>query len=209
MTPEFEARLSALERVANSRWSERSQAEKALRRYLAAAGLEPDGRTFVWGEGMVDGLSRAASLSGPSPTVETFRDPRLREAHVAARRATFPDGDPSRLAPARWRDALDVARAIPRNMAWDRATAVWSESLGSERFVRGSAASLLGASLAPYALDAQLAAVGVTVWPELAAGRAEDWLELEAPQAEAFLAGVYRFWVLPAHVVIVPRTPVA
>lgn len=209
MSPEFQERLSALERAGGSAWNDRAQAEQALRRYLAAAGLDPDARAFVWGEGMTDALARAASLTGPAPTLAALRDPRLREVHVAARLATWPDGDPSRLAPARWREALDAARAIARNAAWGRATATWVGTLGDERFAKGSAASLLGTSLAPHALDAQLAAVGVTVWPELAAGRPVDWLELEAPQAEAFLAGVYRFWVLPMHVVIVPRAPVA
>lgn len=158
---------------------------------------------------MTGALTRAASLVGPAPTLETLRDPRIREAHTAAYRATWPDGDPSRLAATTWREALDAARAIARNVAWDGATSTWGASLGAARFTKGTVESLLASSLAPYAVDAQLAAVGYAVWPELASGRPTDWLALEEPRAEAFLAGVYRLWVLPEHVVLVPRAPVA
>lgn len=132
-----------------------------------------------------------------------------REAHTAAYRATWPDGDPSRLAAASWREGLDAARAVARNLAWDAATSTWSASLGDARFAKGTVESLLGSRLASYAVDAQFAAVGFAVWPELASGRPSDWIALEEPRAEAFLAGVYRFWVLPGHVVLVPRMPVA
>lgn len=175
----------------------------AIERYLATVGVAP--RAIEWGVDVVDALERVGARVLPlGVTSETLRDPRVREAHVGAQRRSFPDGDLSRLATARWREALEAARAVARNLAWDAATARWVETLGPERFARTEIGAL-GTRVPSHALDAQLFAVGWAAWSDVAAGRDTIWACLAEPLSDAYHAGVQRLWVLSDLVLVAPR----
>lgn len=178
-------------------------ASAAIERYLAALGVTP--RPIEWGIDAVDALARVATRVLPfAASAEALRSPRVREAHVEAQRRSFPDGDLTRLAAARWREASAAARAVAHNLAWDRATARWVDTLGPQRFTHAEIGAL-GTRVPSHAIDAQLFAVGWAVWPDLAAGRDPSWAHLAGPLAETYLAGAQRLWVLADAILVAPR----
>lgn len=178
-------------------------ANAAIDRYLAALGLAP--RPIEWGIDAVDALARVATRVLPlAASAEALRSPRVREAHVEAQRRSLPDGDLARLAAARWREASAAAQAVARNLAWERATARWVDTLGPQRFTNTELGAL-GTRVPSHAIDAQLFAVGWAVWPDLAAGRDPSWAQLAGPLAETYLAGAQHLWLLADAVLVAPR----
>ena len=209
MNPATSSRLTALERAAASSATDQGRANLAIARYLDAlelgdswAGVRP-----VWGGDAAGAMAIAARVAGPlGATPDVLRPARVREAHVAARLAAWPDGSVESLARAGWTDARDAARAIARNVAWNAATVLWVDTLGDRRFQKGSVEQLLGTQLPNCAIDAQSAALSFAAAAALEDGRDPAWRALHEPLFDAFCAGASRFWLLPGAIVIAPRS---
>ena len=209
-----QALLRRLDRVgANPDSVDEPRADDAIGAYFRAVPMTP--RPIEWcraTEAMarvqreVETLAADLDPTDKARVLALVRDPAVREAHVAARARSYPDGAvPSRLVGQLMRDARDTVRGIPRNQRWQALCGVHADTLGDDRFAVGNFQAAVAQAVDVGAVDAQLMAIEHVMWVELAEGRDPRQGELTAPLFEAFVAGAWRFWVLPDRVIVVPR----